>query len=134
MGAAVGEAMATTSALLFGRRTWQGMAAAWPAQAGDPFADRMNEIDKHVVSRTLTQDDLSLGKHDFAPPDDIVATVRRLRDTDGGDCHDDEQDGRADLYLPPGPRYRHTIGLVLLAFQLNVCRVATISAGSARCM
>jgi hypothetical protein len=53
MGGATGEAMATTSALLFGRRTWQVMAAAWPARAGDPFADRMNEIDKYVVSRTL---------------------------------------------------------------------------------
>jgi dihydrofolate reductase len=38
MGSAIGEAMATTSALLFGRRTWQVMAAAWPARADDPFA------------------------------------------------------------------------------------------------
>src|ERR1700730_15082018 len=42
MGPAVGEIMAATEALLFGRRTWQTMAAAWPARAGDPFADRMN--------------------------------------------------------------------------------------------
>ena len=39
--------------------SWQVMAAAWPGRAGDPFADRMNEIDKYVVSRTLTQADLS---------------------------------------------------------------------------
>ncbi|MGZ4473822.1 MAG: dihydrofolate reductase family protein, partial [Nocardioidaceae bacterium] len=32
MGAAIGEAISTTTALLFGRRTWQGMAAAWPAR------------------------------------------------------------------------------------------------------
>ena len=31
--AAVGEAMATTSALLFGRRTWQVMTGAMPAPA-----------------------------------------------------------------------------------------------------
>lgn len=55
MGAAIGGAMDTTEALLFGRRTWQTMAAAWPDRAGDPFADRMNELPKHVASRTLSQ-------------------------------------------------------------------------------
>jgi dihydrofolate reductase len=59
MGPAVAEVMAGTEALLFGRRTWQTMAAAWPSRAGDPFADRMNEIPKYVASRTLTQDDLT---------------------------------------------------------------------------
>jgi hypothetical protein len=34
MGPAVGEIMAATEALLFGRRTWQAMAAAWPDRAG----------------------------------------------------------------------------------------------------
>jgi dihydrofolate reductase len=85
MGAAVGEAMATTSALLFGRRTWQVMAGAWPARAGDPFADRMNEIDKYLVSRTLGQDDLSWGNTTLLPAGDVVAAVQRLRDTGGGD-------------------------------------------------
>ena len=85
MGAAVGEAMSTTTALLFGRRTWQGMAAAWPGQAGDPFADRMNEIDKYVVSRTLSSDDLTWSNSTLLPFDDVVGAVQRLRDTDGGD-------------------------------------------------
>src|SRR4030081_3574068 len=58
MGPAIGEVMAGTGALPFGRRTWQTMGAAWPDRAGDPFADRMNEIPKYVASRTLTQDDL----------------------------------------------------------------------------
>ena len=30
MGPALDEVMTATDALLFGRRTWQGMAAAWP--------------------------------------------------------------------------------------------------------
>lgn len=46
MGSVIDEVMATTQALPFGRRMWQGMAAAWPGRAGDPFADRMNEIPK----------------------------------------------------------------------------------------
>lgn len=85
MGPAINEAMATTSVLLFGRRTWQVMAAAWPARAGDPFADRMNEIDKYVVSRTLTQADLSWGNTTLLPGDDLVGAVQRLRAQDGGD-------------------------------------------------
>ena len=59
MGPAIGEGMSTAEALLFGRRTWQGMAAAWPERAGDPYADQMNAIKKYVASRTLTQDDLT---------------------------------------------------------------------------
>lgn len=85
MGAAVAEAMAGTTALLFGRRTWQGMAAAWPERAGDPFADRMNEIDKYVVSRTLEQDDLTWVNSTLLPADDLVGAVQRLRAQEGGD-------------------------------------------------
>jgi dihydrofolate reductase len=59
MGAAIGEVMARTDALLFGRRTWDGMAAAWPERAGDPYADQMNAIRKYVVSRTLSADEAS---------------------------------------------------------------------------
>jgi len=59
MGSVIDEVMASTDALLFGRRTWQAMAAAWPRRAGDPFADRINAIPKYVASRTLSQDDLT---------------------------------------------------------------------------
>ena len=59
MGPAVNDVMAETEALLFGRRTWQAMAAAWPSRAGDPYADRMNEIPKYVASRSLSPDDLT---------------------------------------------------------------------------
>ena len=56
---AIDEVMPGTEALLFGRRTWQAMAAAWPGRAGDPFADRMNDLPKYVASRTLTEDDMA---------------------------------------------------------------------------
>jgi dihydrofolate reductase len=85
MGAAVGETMATTGALLFGRRTWQIMAEAWPARAGDPFADRMNEIVKYVASRTLTQDRLHWANSTLLPPEDVLGAVQRLREREGGD-------------------------------------------------
>jgi dihydrofolate reductase len=85
MGSAIDEVMQTTEALLFGRRTWQVMAGAWPDRAGDPFSDRMNEIRKYVASRTLSQDDLTWTNSTLLPADDVVGAVQRLRDQDGGD-------------------------------------------------
>jgi len=85
MGPVLSEAMATTDALLFGRRTWQTMAAAWPGRAGDPFADRMNEIRKYVASRTLGQDDLGWSNSTLLPADNALGAVARLRDEGGGD-------------------------------------------------
>jgi len=79
MGAAVGETMEGTVALLFGRRTFVGMAAAWPERAGDPFADRMNEIRKYVVSGTLGPADVTWPNTTVIPPDDVVGAVRALR-------------------------------------------------------
>ncbi len=83
MGSAIDEVMGTTEALLFGRRTWQGMAAAWPDRAGDPFADRMNQIPKYVASRTLSQDDLTWSNSTLLPADDAIGAVRELRARDG---------------------------------------------------
>ena len=39
-------------ALLLGRTTYDGFAAAWPNMK-DEFADRMNALPKHVASTTL---------------------------------------------------------------------------------
>jgi dihydrofolate reductase len=83
MGAVVGEVMNRTEALLFGRRTWQGMAAAWPSRAGDPYADRMNEIPKYVASRTLSQEDLTWSGSTLLPADDAIGAVRELRAREG---------------------------------------------------
>ncbi|WP_077097433.1 dihydrofolate reductase family protein [Mycobacterium terramassiliense] len=83
MGPAVAETMAETEALLFGRRTWQTMAAAWPDRGGDAFADRMNEIPKYVASRTLTHDELSWTGSALLPPDDAIGAIRELRARDG---------------------------------------------------
>jgi dihydrofolate reductase len=73
VGGAFSDALDKADALLFGRRTWQTMAAAWPERAGDPFADRMNAIPKYVVSATLTDDDLTWNNTTRIP-------VSRIRD------------------------------------------------------
>ena len=84
MGPVYSEVMSGAEALLFGRRTWQTMAAAWPERAGDPFADRMNAIQKYVVSRTLSEGDLHWTNSSLLPADDVVGAVQRLREQDGG--------------------------------------------------
>ncbi|MDP9416575.1 MAG: dihydrofolate reductase family protein [Actinomycetota bacterium] len=83
MGSAIDEVMKETDALLFGRRTWQGMAAAWPQRGGDPFADRMNEMPKYVASRTLAQDDLTWSGSTLLPADDAIGAIRDLRAKEG---------------------------------------------------
>jgi dihydrofolate reductase len=45
-----------SSALLLGRRTYEGFAAAWPTREGD-FADKFNTMPKYVVSSTLKDPD-----------------------------------------------------------------------------
>jgi dihydrofolate reductase len=85
MGEAIGEGMVTAEALLFGRRTWQGMAAAWPERAGDPYADQMNVIKKYVVSRTLSEADMTWGNSTLLSPDSATADIAALRAEEGGD-------------------------------------------------
>src|SRR6476661_11063670 len=83
MGTVIGEVMGRTEALLFGRRTWDGMAAAWPGRAGDPYADQMNAIKKYVVSRTLTQDDLTWDNTTLLSPEDPIAEIAALHGREG---------------------------------------------------
>ena len=83
MGTAIGEGMANVEALLYGRRTWQVMADAWPERAGDPFADQMNALDKYVASRTLTPDDMTWNTTLLSK--NAVADIAALRERDGGD-------------------------------------------------
>ena len=85
VGGGFDDALNGAEALLYGRRTWQTMAAAWPERAGDPFADRMNAIPKYVVSSTLRDDELTWNNSTRIPGDEAVARVRELRDSEGGD-------------------------------------------------
>lgn len=49
------EELFDAGALLLGRMTYDGFAAAWPAMTDDEFGARMNDIPKYVVSKTLDQ-------------------------------------------------------------------------------
>ena len=85
VGGGFDDVLNGAEALLYGRRTWQTMAAAWPGRAGDPFADRMNSIPKYVVSETLGEDELTWNNTTRIPGAEAVARIRKLHETDGGD-------------------------------------------------
>jgi dihydrofolate reductase len=56
VGRAVDEAMATTDALLLGRRTYDIFAGYWPTSTEEPgLAERLNSLPKYVVSTTLEE-------------------------------------------------------------------------------
>jgi dihydrofolate reductase len=70
-------------ALLLGRVTYQGFAAAWPSMS-DPagFADKMNSMPKYVVSTTLEKGEWS---NSTLIKDNVAEEVSRLRQQPGGD-------------------------------------------------
>ncbi|MFE7129739.1 dihydrofolate reductase family protein [Streptomyces sp. NPDC057638] len=78
------ESMREAQALLLGRRTWRTMAGAWPERAGDPFADRMNSLQKYVVSSTLSESDLTWNNTTLIPGDQTVSRLSELRRSGAG--------------------------------------------------
>jgi dihydrofolate reductase len=54
-GRVAAESMATTGALLFGRRTYEDFYAVWPNRKDNPFTDVLNNTRKYVASRTLKE-------------------------------------------------------------------------------
>ncbi|MCD9025729.1 dihydrofolate reductase family protein [Cohnella silvisoli] len=54
MMADISEGLFKSDTLLFGRKTYQEMAAAWPTST-NPLADKFNSITKFVVSTTLEE-------------------------------------------------------------------------------
>lgn len=56
MAQKMGEGMAQTGAMLFGRRTYEGLFDSWAHRTdGNPFTEMMNHVQKYVASNTLTE-------------------------------------------------------------------------------
>ena len=68
-------------ALLLGRRTYEGFAAAWPSREGD-FADKFNNMPKYVVSSTLREPEWN---NTTVLGDDLEEEVTRLKGEQDGD-------------------------------------------------
>ena len=69
--------------LLFGRVTWEGMAAHWTRETG-PIADFMNGVDKVVASRTLKQADWNNSR---LLEGDLPGAVEKLKNEPGKDIY-----------------------------------------------
>ena len=74
------ETMAS-EALLLGRTTYEGFAAAWPSREGD-FADKFNSMPKYVVSSTLESPDWS---NSSVLEGDLATGVAKLKEQYDGD-------------------------------------------------
>jgi dihydrofolate reductase len=77
------DELQASDALLLGRKTYEGFAAAWPSMTDDVgFADKMNIMPKYVVSSTLDHCDWS---GSLLLAGDVVEKVRTLKKEPGGD-------------------------------------------------
>lgn len=75
------DEQSTTDALLLGRVTYQGFAAAWP-QSTDEGADYMNNVSKYVVSTTL---ETAEWNNSTLIKDNIVEAITQLKQQEGQD-------------------------------------------------
>jgi dihydrofolate reductase len=71
----------SSDALLLGRKTYEGFAAAWPSRDGE-FADKFNTMPKYVVSSTLKDPDW---QNTIVLDGDLKASVAKVRDAHDGD-------------------------------------------------
>jgi dihydrofolate reductase len=69
-----------SDALLLGRKTYEGFAAAWPSRDG-PFADKFNSMPKYVVSSTLENPEWN---NTHVLKGDVAEAVRKLKDEQDG--------------------------------------------------
>ncbi|MBD0338287.1 MAG: dihydrofolate reductase family protein [Thermoleophilia bacterium] len=70
-----------SEALLLGRRTYEGFAAAWPSREGE-FADKFNSMPKYVVSSTLEDPSWT---NTTVLRGELAEEVARVRDAHEGD-------------------------------------------------
>ena len=70
-----------SDALLLGRVTYEGFAAAWPSREGE-FADKFNNMPKYVVSRTLTDPEWA---NTTVLDGDLAESVATLKQRHDGD-------------------------------------------------
>jgi dihydrofolate reductase len=76
------DLLQSCDAVLMGRRTYEGFAAAWPTRSGDPYSDRINSVRKYVVSSTLRDPDWN---NTTVIDGDPIEAVRKLKEEPGDD-------------------------------------------------
>jgi dihydrofolate reductase len=82
LGAAAAEGMAATDTYLFGRKTYEGMAAHWPTVSDDdPYARHLNATPKYVASRSLRKLEW---EGSTLIEGDVASAVAKLKKQEGG--------------------------------------------------
>ena len=77
------DELRATDALLLGRVTYEGFAAAWPGRKDpDGFADRFNSMPKYVASKTLKKLEWN---NSHLINGELAAKVSKLKQQPGGD-------------------------------------------------
>ena len=77
------DELRATDALLLGRVTYEGFAAAWPGRKDEEgFADRFNSMPKYVASKTLKKLEWN---NSHLIKGDLAAEVSRLKQQPGHD-------------------------------------------------
>jgi dihydrofolate reductase len=76
LGASAAKGMASTDGYLFGRKTYEKMAAYWPTAPDDPFGRHLNSTPKYVASRTLERVEW---EHSTLIRGDVTEEVARLK-------------------------------------------------------
>jgi dihydrofolate reductase len=76
------ELLQGCDAVLMGRHTYEVFAPVWSAMSGDPMSDRMNAVQKYVVSSTLTE---PAWHNSTVIAADLVDAVRGLKEQPGLD-------------------------------------------------
>jgi len=72
-----------TDALLLGRTTYEGFAAAWPGRKdAEGFADKFNSMPKYVVTKSLKKADWT---NSHIINKNIAEELAKLKDQSGGD-------------------------------------------------
>ena len=71
----------SSAALLLGRRTYEGFAAAWPERDGE-FADKFNTMPKYVVTSTLRDPEWT---NSTVLSGDVADEITKLKQEQAGD-------------------------------------------------
>jgi dihydrofolate reductase len=83
MAQRMGEGMASSGTMLFGRRTYEDFYGYWPQQTDNPFTPYLNQATKYVVSSTLSEP--LPWQNSILLPGDPAASVSRLKSESGPD-------------------------------------------------
>jgi dihydrofolate reductase len=83
LGQAMGQHMATSGALVLGRRTYLDLYSVWPGRKDNPYTDVLNAAQKYVASRTL--DEPLPWENSTLLKGDAADAVSALRDEPGKD-------------------------------------------------